>query len=74
MDNDQLERHNECLSICNDTGNACNEFDRDECTSYCSNLTSMEEIEVFHTCADCYIAVYCDVNRYGYVCYPDCNI
>lgn len=73
MDNEQIERHRECLSVCNVTENACNEFDMDECTSYCSSLSSMEEVEAFAACANCYVAVYCDADTYVYVCYPDCG-
>lgn len=74
IDNEQMERHRECLSICNVTGNVCNDFNIEDCTSYCGSLASMEEVEDFHVCADCYVAVYCDVGAYQYVCYPGCDI
>lgn len=73
VDNEQMERYRECLSICNATGNVCNDFSEEDCISHCSSLTSMEEVEDFHVCADCYVAVYCDTGMYGYVCYPSCD-
>lgn len=73
MDAAAMERHQECLQICNVTANSCNDFNEEDCTSYCSELVSMEEVEDFRICAYCYIAVYCDNNSYAYVCYPVCE-
>jgi hypothetical protein len=73
MDHAQLERHDECVSLCNRTNEVCNDFVLEECISYCTNLPSMEEVEEFHICAECYVAVYCDANTYRYICYPSCE-
>lgn len=73
MDAAQTERYDECLGICNNTYNVCNDFHLEECISYCTNLPSMEQVEEFHICAECYIAVYCVADTYQYVCYPGCG-
>lgn len=74
MDAAEMERHQECLQICNATANSCNDFNEEDCTSYCNELFSMEEVEDFRICSECYIAVYCDNTSYAYVCYPSCEL
>lgn len=73
MDSAQLERHNACLSICNSTDEICNDFIPEECISYCTELPSMEKVEEFHICAECYVAVFCDTATYRHICYPSCR-
>lgn len=67
------EQFQRCRTICSYPAGNCNNFNLEDCVSYCTGLASTEEVDAYEACADCYVAVWCDARGFQSICYPGCG-
>ena len=68
----------QCRDLCSELDNVCNptnvgEFEYGLCYDYCVGLPNQIELDNFQSCSECYIAISCNDEIYGSICYPDCE-
>lgn len=68
----------QCSNLCSDLSQACRptsvgSFEYRLCYDYCSDLTTQQEVDNFQSCSECYMAIECNDDLYGSVCFPDCE-
>ena len=68
----------QCRDLCSELNFTCNPtnigtFEYNLCYDYCVALPSQQEVDSFQSCSECYMAISCDDEIYGTVCYPACE-
>lgn len=68
----------QCRDLCSAVEHTCRptnvgSFEYDLCYDYCAGLPSMQEVDNFQSCSECYMAIECNDEIYGTLCYPACE-
>ena len=67
------QQHVQCESLCQRLDTTCNDFEYEYCYEYCIGLDTLQQVNSFQSCGECYMAIECSDQLYGSICYPACE-